>query len=59
MDEFLKRSYLFSQDTEIEDEPESDNEDTEKELFPDDEELDELEKEEFYSADDDLSSEEF
>ncbi len=47
MDEFSK---LFSGDDETEEEPEPNNEDIEKEL-------DELEKEEFYSADE--SSDEF
>lgn len=59
MDEFLKRDFLFSQGDEIENEPGDDIEPGEKELLPDDEEPEGLEKEEFYSADDDLSSEEF
>lgn len=58
MDEFLKNDYLLNDDSETEEEFESSNEGTEKELLSDDAELEELEKEEFYSPNDDPSSEE-
>lgn len=56
MDDFLKNDYLMNDDSETEEEFEGSDEDTEKELLPDDTDIEELEKEEFYSPDDDLSS---